>query len=90
MFHKAIIYPIMKSSIFICAIYYNYRYEVMQSAKNGAFCTVWQIHGMASVLGVKISCVYPKFGNNTLTPLLNRVLYPHNQTTGKPKARRSG
>ena len=51
----------------------------MQCCKSGAFCSMWQVHGMSSIIGVPITAVYPfdgyvkQYVNRTVQPRMTRM-----------------
>jgi hypothetical protein len=52
--------------------------EVMQVRINGAYCGIWQLYAMSSVLGVRIRSVYP--GRGPPHRELNRLVKPRRFT----------
>lgn len=51
----------------------------MKCSKDGSYCSMWQIHGMASVLGVPITSIYPcdgyvkQYVHRTVQPRITRM-----------------
>ena len=62
--------------------YYDHicRSELMQIAQKGSFATVWQIHGLAGVVGCKIKVLYPTFGGHSVRKHHDRICHPRNCT----------
>ena len=52
----------------------------MRGVKNGTYSSIWHLHGLAGVLGVRVSSVYPDGIN--VRRHLNRDILPRNQTHG--------
>ena len=51
-----------------------YKEETMAMIKTGVYMGIWQIHAMASILGVKVQSVYP--GKGSVSKDLNRIVVP--------------
>ena len=57
----------------------------MSSLKDGSYCSIWQLHGLASVLGLPIVSVYPEVGGRAHIHVrneLNRTVQPREQRLG--------
>ena len=53
----------------------------MYSLKKGSFCSIWQLHGLASVTGARLQSVYPDVGQGIRNEV-NRILEPREQRIG--------
>ena len=57
-----------------------YKKEVAYVIRPGAFCGMWQLHAVASILGTRIDLLYP--GQGAPEQDLNRVMIPGESATG--------
>ena len=49
------------------------RKDVMSCIKDGSYCSMWQLHGLASIVGAPINSVYPKFAGGPIRSIVNRT-----------------
>ena len=63
-----------------CDIDQLYKKEVADVIRPGAFCGMWQLHAVASILRTRIDSLYP--GQGAPEQDLNRVLIPRESSTG--------
>lgn len=55
----------------------------MACVNDATFCSMWQIHGLSSVLGVQVKSIYPKMNGQMVGEDLNRVVLPRRKRMGK-------
>jgi len=48
----------------------------METVSSGKFAPMWVVHGLASVIGCKMECIYPEYGGQTVRKHHNRIILP--------------
>ncbi|XP_052789160.1 uncharacterized protein LOC128223800 [Mya arenaria] len=58
-----------------------YEQEVLDICQNSVYMGIWQLFGLASVLGCNVQSVYPNLGNPHVREDLNRLIKPRGTET---------
>ena len=60
-----------------------YHREVMDICRRGEFMGIWQLHALASILGVSLLSIYPKGVNPEIRKHLHRSMSPREKRSGE-------
>ena len=62
---------------------YIFRQDVQRTAKNSVYGSVWQLHGLASVVGCSVHSVYPEDNGLAVRTHLHRLVQARRERLGK-------
>ena len=63
----------------------TYETEVLEATKENEYMGIFQLFGLASVLGSKLHLIYPNKGNPNVRKDLGRILHPRDEKPGAAK-----
>ena len=55
----------------------------METVVRNSYCSMWQLHGLSSVIKARINVLYPDIVTGSVRKHLNRLVVPREPKTGK-------